>query len=304
MDNENEKPPVDDEFAAAFEDLTVKGDASDPAPAAPAEPVAEPPAAELSADPAADPGAAAAAPEAVEAPADAAPSGDAAAVPAPDAGAQPAAPVDGDAILDRLSRLVAERQPEPAPAAAPEPAPEAPPIYTSEEQAFLTEYDKDWSDVAKGEALKRRAEYQMLLQHVFSQVGQFLSPHLEKLEAVATNVHLGELKTRISDYDQVVDPVRSWVDQQPAYLQAAYNHVIQHGTADEVQDLVDRYRRETGVTPAAAPPAKKAPEPSEAAKQAAASLAPVKSQRTVVMQQDDSSDFDAAFDRFSKAARG
>ena len=101
-----------------------------------------------------------------------------------------------------------------------------------------------------------------------------------------------------------VEEIRAWVDQQPAYLQAAYTQVIQQGTAEEVADLVGRYRKETGKGGAGAPtepvtPSGAEAELSEPVKQAAASLAPVGSKRSVVSQPDDPSNFDDAWKRFA-----
>jgi hypothetical protein len=86
-------------------------------------------------------------------------------------------------------------------------------------------------------------------------------------------------------------------------LQAAYKHVINSGTVDEVVDLINRWRTETGtpLQPQAqpAPAAKKATELPAAAKQAVAALAPVSSKRSSVPQTVDEGDFDSAFAAFA-----
>lgn len=300
MEIEQQQVPTDDEFSRAFADFAAPASEStttEPAANQPAEPVAavEPAAAEpviVAEEPAA------------AAPQDAAPVAEPAAVEPVLQEQAPAAPaIDGDAILDRLSKLVAEKAPaEPAPQPTVQAEPEAP-VYSAEEQEFLANYDKDWSDVTKGEALKRRAEYKTLLNHVFKEVADYFKPHLEMLEAVAERTHLSDIRGKVTDYDQVRDNVLSWVEQQPKYLQGAYQQVIQYGTVDEVADLIDRYRRDAGVsggTPAA--PAKKVSELPDATKKAAAALAPVQTKRSTIAVQEDPQDFAAAFERFAKAA--
>ncbi len=70
---------------------------------------------------------------------------------------------------------------------------------------------------------------------------------------------------------------------QPKYLQPAYQHVIENGTADEVIDLIGQWRTSTGAAvPAAVVASKSDTELSTAAKKAAAALAPVTSKRTAV----------------------
>jgi hypothetical protein len=96
------------------------------------------------------------------------------------------------------------------------------------------------------------------------------------------------------------DQVVAWTEKQPTYLQAAYKQVIQQGTVDEVKDLIARYRKETGVGASTVTSAKKDTELSDSAKQAAASLAPVSTKRSVVAQQEDLSNFDAAFSKFTE----
>lgn len=174
------------------------------------------------------------------------------------------------------------------------------PLYSKEDQEFLDGYEKDWADVARGEALKRRAEYQQLLQHVFTQVANFVKPLQETAEVLAERSFVTDVKSAVPDYsDQLRDSVVTWVKTQPAYLQMAYNQVITEGTVDEVKDLIERYRTATGAKkPAGAGGAKKPNgenELSGQAKQAATELAPVDSKRSGVQAPGDPSSFDDAW---------
>jgi hypothetical protein len=80
------------------------------------------------------------------------------------------------------------------------------------------------------------------------------------------------------------------------------NDVIEKGTAEEIGDLVGRYREVTGKKPAGAQDDPNPPvdtELSGAAKQAAEALAPVGSKRTAVQSSEDATDFDAAWAKFA-----
>lgn len=334
-----------DEFAATFDSLAAPEDdkgaaaptagesgdggvseSGDGAPAAQPDADGGVPAGDSGAAAPAGDGAAPADPPAAEKPGKAAAKGKAAAAPAgdppaaapadppaaaaddgkPKAGAaEPLGQEDADAILARLAKVVKA-----APADAP-PAPaadEPEPIYTAEEQQLLEEHEKEWGDMARGEALKRRAEYRAVMNHVFGEVSKVLEPIREMVESMATRTHIADIKDKVGEYSpEEVDAVTSWAKEQPKYLQDAYMGVIEGGTASEVADLVSRYREATGTQPAGAPAAPAASrgeaELSETAKQAAQSLAPVDSKRSVVTQPEDQADFDGAWQRFATAEK-
>ena len=200
-------------------------------------------------------------------------------------------------ILTRFAQIVREQ---PAPQPQPQPQAQQPqqaPLFTPDEIKELEAYEKDWPDVAKAEALRRRAEYSQLISYVFQQVSQRLAPLEQQTAGVSTRSHLNDLYTLIPDYDQVRDPVLAWVDQQPAYLKNAYMQVAQQGTPAEVADLVGRYKQANGVqAPVVRAPAAPAPQ----VRKAAAALAPVQSARSNVAETAPE-DFDSAFAAFAKA---
>lgn len=185
-------------------------------------------------------------------------------------------------------------------------------VYTPEETQVLTDYEKNWPDVARAETLKRRAEYHDLLKFAFEQVAAFVAPMREQVQTMANALHVGQLKEAVPDYsDDLENKVTGWIDTQPAYLQAPMKQVMQTGTSEEVADLIGRYRAATGAPPAPAPaPAGKVPaapiqapktELSNAAKQAADSLAPVSGDRTVVPQGEEAQDYQTAFQKYAAA---
>ena len=240
------------------------------------------------------------------APADA---GDPAKSAAGKAGSAAAAPGDGggdadaDAILKRLAKVVKDTPVEEAP---PAPKAEEPkPLLTEDDEKFLETYDKEWGDVARGESLKRKVEYNALLKHVFGEIESVFGPVREMVQEMATRTHYADITSKVGEItDDEMQNVTAWVQEQPTYLQKAMLGVINEGTAEEVSDLVGRYREAKGIKPAPKPAAATEPpggdtELSKEAKQAAASLAPVGSKRSVVQQPDDQSDFDGAFAKWA-----
>lgn len=278
MEPEITQEQKDDDFSGAFAQFATE------TPAAPA-PEAVPAAAEP-AEPAPAEEAPAEEPPAEEEPAEEEPA------------AEPSA--SDDELLARLAALVkktpaADKEPETAPAAQEEP------VYSTEEQEFLTEYEKDWPDVAKAEALRRRSEYRQLVNHVFSEVAKELAPLTKTLRTLSERAHLTDIYDKVDDYDDVREKVVGWVDKQPTYLQNAYKHVIQQGTPDEIADLVSRYKQEVGTATPSVPASKKETELPTSTKQAVAALAPVSSKRSTIVQADDPNDFNGAFEQFAKS---
>ncbi len=230
--------------------------------------------------------------------------------PEPEPEPQPQPQTDNDA-LTRLADMLAQRQPQPQQQRQPAPQP----LFNAEDQNFLTQYMNDFPDVARAERLMRQAEYGMLATRIYNEVAAYFAPKLALLDQLADGYQMDTLVRQVPDYDTVRDKVVGWVKQQPAYLQTAYNHVIQAGTPDEIADLIGRYRQATGTAAPSAtsgdrtsnggqqvqpPVPAKAPELSPQAKQAAQRLAPVSGKRSAPTQAAPQT-FDDAFDAFAKA---
>lgn len=294
--NQNETvEAVDDDFTAAFKRFsTPNSDPTVTAETPPAEVTAEQVTANAEPVPAETPAPASAEP--VTPPAGETPQ-PAEQTPPP----APPVPVLDDQFFDKFAQAIRRQDQVPAP--QPQPAPAQAPLFDAGESQFISSFEKDYPDVAKAYALQLRANNQVLVQHIFQQVAQTYQPYMDMLVQLAEQTHIQSLHQAIPDYDSVRDNVISWVERQPAYLQAAYKRVIQSGTQEEIADMVERYRQ---TNPAAAPAAtpKQTSELPPAAKQAAAALAPVGSKRTAVVtggvQQ---MSFDDAFAHFARQSK-
>lgn len=193
---------------------------------------------------------------------------------------------------------------------------------------MIEAYKTEWSDVATGEALIRREENQRLVQFIFSEI----KPHLDRLYSQSNVTHertqYSALRELVPDYDAVREPTLAWIAAQPEYLKAAYSQVANSGTPEQVADIINRFRKETGwvaptaaapapaatpaatpAAPAAAPAAAATPAPaaapaaavSPAVAAAAAALKPVGATRTSPTTNADPNDFDGAFAEAAKA---
>lgn len=213
------------------------------------------------------------------------------------------------ARIAALEAQIAAFKPAATPAPVAEVTPAAPtPVYSTDEQAVLDKYTKDWPDIAAGEALTRRAEYRELVGYVFAQVRAQLDPLMEFTQKQQGRSQYTDLVALVPDYDTVRDKTLAWVDTQPEYLKKAYQDVANGGTPADVADLIARFKKDTAyaATSVAAVVAPVAPaKPAAALPTAAAAALPnlrvVKSVRTEPTAVADPNNFDAAFAEFASA---
>ena len=218
--------------------------------------------------------------------------------------AQPAA--IADEVLRRFTDAMQRVAPQPQQTQQTQQAPQ-PQLFDQDEMKFLNQYITDWPDIARAQQLQSRALRADITAQVYREFAEVVGPKLQLIDALAERAQLSELRRAVPDYPVVRDKVVAWVEEQPPYLRAAFNHVIQQGTEEEVVDLIDRYKQATGTVqataaPAPAPVPAPATELSPAAKQAAARLAPVGSKRTATAAPASPETFDDAFAMFAAKA--
>lgn len=225
----------------------------------------------------------------------------------------PPGEVDWEARFKELEARV-NAKPEPTLAAAqpePTPTPEAP-VYNEDEQAFITQYEKEWPDIVKGEALKRRAEYNFLVGHIFKEVNRVWGPLLERgsaaAETVAENETLNIIRSVHDDYDDTLyNDVHKWIGGLSGVRRKMAEAIVSEGEPQDVIDLITEFKTATGRKPrivadagatpsTSAAPAASVTEISAAAKKAASAMSVVDSKRTAVVQATDPNDFDGAWE--------
>ncbi len=184
------------------------------------------------------------------------------------------------------------------------------PQLSNDELALVQQVEKDFPDVARAQAIVRRAEYQQVVRHIFDEVTRAnaakdaqLAPFLTLVQNLAERTHVGDLKSAVPDYDKIdIKSLVAWVETQPAYLRPGYDQVLKTGTAADVKDVVDRFRASTGATQVVDPKVAAAAAAAEAArKKAITALKPVDSSRAAAPAGEAPSGFNDAFDEFAKA---
>ena len=251
-----------------------------------------------------------------------------------DSGAAPseADPAVTQADADATAALsaepaAAEATPAPATPAPATPAPTAEevdaalleqipdPVLDPEVEAKLAAFRKDWPDIAEAvDAQSAHAQAQMearvarLVASVVQGVYADIAPMAKTYATTEASAFRTAVLDKHNDYDVVFPKLEPWIKSQPAYLQAGMLHAYNAGSAEDVIDLVTRYKAAAGVMPQVPEPPAGNPSggsQSVSAAAKAAELAPVQGKRTAPKPAgEDPNDFDSAFAQAAEQYNG
>jgi len=183
------------------------------------------------------------------------------------------------------------------------------PVLSAEDVTAIAEYHKEWPEqsavvdkLISHELAKQEARFARTLVEVMGRVYKDIQPMADAVSTVETTTFRKAVIDAHPDYDTLDSKLEPWIKAQPAYLQPAYQHVYNDGTAQEFVDLVSDFKKAQGggtqlPTTPVTPEPPKTPARSAASKDKAASLAPVNAQRTTPAPTGvDQNDFGAAFE--------
>lgn len=154
-----------------------------------------------------------------------------------------------------LATALAEREAE---IAALKAAPKADaPAQTTEPEPDDKELFGDYSDESIKSAVKTLVQrgVAQATAAMQEQVKQALTPLEAKANKDAWNEHLTTIYSAHKDAQQIVNSpaMETWLAQQPSFVQTQYRAVLERGTAAQVVELFDAYKRENKVEQAPAP---------------------------------------------------
>lgn len=108
----------------------------------------------------------------------------------------------------------------------------------------------DEQDLAKGiNTLVNQRVETLLSTKVEQLVSERLAPLEKQHQMSVEEQHFATLYTTHPDLDSVLESSEfgGWIGKQPSFMQAAYQNVLNRGTANEVVELISLYKGQTGL---------------------------------------------------------
>ncbi len=207
-------------------------------------------------------------------------------------------PTEATPVVD-IQKLVADAvnavqvvKPEPVAAAVDTPA-----TQTPEEIAAEAQYRKDWPEHAAREDRLRAQldEVKGLLATTTTALTEQLAPITNQIAVSAEEKHYNAIYAAHADADKIVPDVQKWIAEQPKFLQPQFNKVLSDGSAAEVVELFDTYKKTI-----ATPDTTKADTLKADTEARLLRMKTPTSVRTSVTAEEDPEDFDSAFEAEAK----
>lgn len=171
---------------------------------------------------------------------------------------------------------ILRKQPKPDTAAATQQDKDIETAQAAIDAGVNPDYFGDFSEEALAEGINKLIDERVSAQ-VEARVAKALEPMQAKEQESAADAHMRTIYDAHQDADSIVESgeFSSWKAQQPSYIQAALDGVLQQGTAEQVVELLNNYKQSTNSTPE---PAKAEPSKDELkakAREAIKNTAPV-----------------------------
>lgn len=180
------------------------------------------------------------------------------------------------------------------------------PLLSDTEKAAMTELESEWPELNAGLEVKLKVIKNEIAAQIRNELANFqktLAPALSTVGKIEADTFRSQLLSAHADTDTIFPQVEAWVNTQPERIKAAYNDIIDTGTAQEVSALFTMYKQVAGVTtPMSAQPPVTAKKPVVVPPSAEKTkrldqLSAVRTERTGVSAEIDPNDFDSAFER-------
>jgi hypothetical protein len=123
---------------------------------------------------------------------------------------------------------------------------------SEEDRKLVEEYDSEFDTVSKAESLKRKAllaGIERKFEQKFDLFKGALAEIITTLQTKEDATHFSSLRTAHPDYESLRDSgkILGWIESQPKYLRGGLTAAYQNGAADDVIDLITRFKKETGL---------------------------------------------------------
>lgn len=174
--------------------------------------------------------------------------------------------------------------------------------YTAEETTAIEALVSDFPEVAaalKAELRVLRAKvenaYHDKLNAELTRMYQYFAPALNEAMTSARSRFEADVKSKHADAFAIVPEVERWIATKPGFLQAAYNQVLDAGTAEDTIKLLDLFKSETKPAAPAAKEGAAPPQVDPEKEKKLASQEGVRGRQTQKTGGIDEDDFESAF---------
>jgi hypothetical protein len=173
------------------------------------------------------------------------------------------------------------------------------PVLPAETAELLAKFAEDWPETQVAleahtahATAQTEAKFARLLHSVVRSLYQDIAPIAHSYAQTESNQFRATVLEAHVDYDAVYPKLEPWINKQPAYLQSGMREAYNSGSAQDVIDMVTRFKKESGVVDTTPP----APTEGDASGRKATVLTPVPSRRTTPKPSgEDPNDYDGAF---------
>jgi hypothetical protein len=126
------------------------------------------------------------------------------------------------------------------------------PQEDDDDVAALKEVEEDWPTIYRAMNVKIKALETRLAEVLGGfekKITSTMAPTQSVVQEIAQDKFLTAINTAHPDATKLLPEVEKWITKQPAFLQKAYNSVLDEGTAQDVVSLYDTYKAATGKQP-------------------------------------------------------
>lgn len=125
-------------------------------------------------------------------------------------------------------------------------------LIPEEDREEFKRYQEEMDNVNKFEGIRSKAMAKKLIDH-FNASMQLLSnniaPYLDMIKENSTSSHFSTIKGTHPDFEELRDSgqIKEWIGTQPKYMQEAYMKVYKGGEAEDVIDLIAKFKADKGI---------------------------------------------------------
>jgi hypothetical protein len=125
-------------------------------------------------------------------------------------------------------------------------------LIPEEDREEFKRYQEEMDNVNKFEGIKQKALAKKLITRFEASLqllANNIAPYLDLIKENTASSHFSTIKAQHSDFEELRDSgqIKEWITTQPKYMQDAYTKAYQNGSAEEVIDLLTRFKTEKGI---------------------------------------------------------